>query len=173
MNPGQTVLTLLLVLIVVLTQGYLHMKVSFFNSKVKTLLKNWRTLPDGFSRPIDSSGKLMTKRPRKPKNLFRINTLDELHEKIRLGYRVNDLDVRGDIHNHLLNTSEIHPVVQLMHDRKASFSTPNNRTDSCKVAIALEGGGMRGCVNAGMITVSEQGQLDIELTTHCAVHLIA
>ena len=156
MGRSECFLAIFLVVFITLTQSYLNMKVSIFNNKVKYLLKNWRTLPEGFSRPTDASGKLMTKRPRKPKSLLKISSLNELHEKIRQGYRVNDLDVRGDIYLHLFNTSEIHPVVQLLHDRKCCFSTPNNRTDSCKVAIALEGGGMRGCVNACMIPGSTE-----------------
>ena len=52
-----------------------------------------------------------------------------------------------------------HPVVQLLHERRrqrqrlggtnATSTTAND--DGAKVALAVEGGGMRGCVSAGMI----------------------
>jgi len=56
-----------------------------------------------------------------------------------------DVIVRG-------NTSFIsdrHPVITLMVERWLENSHPANRTDSNKVAVAIEGGGMRGCVAAG------------------------
>lgn len=39
-----------------------------------------------------------------------------------------------------------HPVAQLLHHRKL-----HGKTDKAKVALAIEGGGMRGCISAGMI----------------------
>lgn len=47
----------------------------------------------------------------------------------------------------------VHPVVQLLHERKRNKSqcTEGPREDGCKVALVVEGGGMRGCISAGMI----------------------
>ena len=80
------------------------------------------------------------------------------------------------------NKDLIHPVVQLLHERRRQIekiksekvhvtesersqsSNENSATvknsveriippsDGCKVALAIEGGGMRGCVTAGMVT---------------------
>jgi predicted acylesterase/phospholipase RssA len=60
-----------------------------------------------------------------------------------------------------------HPVVKLIHERKrrrtsselvdhtnaTAAAAVNNNTeyDKCKVALSIEGGGMRGCVSAGMV----------------------
>lgn len=59
-----------------------------------------------------------------------------------------------------------HPVVKLIHERRrrrrlSSSSTAiddngnvvrvNDDDDGCKLALAIEGGGMRGCVSAGMV----------------------
>jgi predicted patatin/cPLA2 family phospholipase len=44
-----------------------------------------------------------------------------------------------------------HPVVQLIHERKRTGSKPGKRSDPHKVALSIEGGGMRGAVSAGMI----------------------
>jgi predicted acylesterase/phospholipase RssA len=46
-----------------------------------------------------------------------------------------------------------HPVAQLMHARKRNNSTcmEGPRPDGCRVALSIEGGGMRGCVSAGMV----------------------
>jgi hypothetical protein len=43
-----------------------------------------------------------------------------------------------------------HEVLQLMSERFHSHSTPGNREDNSTLALAMEGGGMRGCVSAGM-----------------------
>lgn len=49
----------------------------------------------------------------------------------------------------------VHPVAQLIHHRKRTNSkmVPDGqrRQDGCRLALAIEGGGMRGCVSAGMI----------------------
>lgn len=46
-----------------------------------------------------------------------------------------------------------HAVRELIKERYESRSTPGNRlaTDNSTLAIAIEGGGMRGCVSAGMV----------------------
>ncbi len=46
-----------------------------------------------------------------------------------------------------------HAVRELIKERYLSKSTPGNRlaTDNSTLAIAIEGGGMRGCVSAGMV----------------------
>lgn len=50
----------------------------------------------------------------------------------------------------------VHPVLQLLHDRRRNNSpltkTTEVRPDGKKVALVVEGGGMRGCVTAGMVT---------------------
>ena len=47
----------------------------------------------------------------------------------------------------------VHPVAKLLHERKRKNSTcvEGPREDGCKVALVVEGGGMRGCVSAGMV----------------------
>jgi hypothetical protein len=65
-------------------------------------------------------------------------------------YHVQDMDVRGSINEILQNSDSIHPIVQMLHARKAAGS---QNKDSKKIALAIEGGGMRGCVSAGMAAV--------------------
>eukprot|EP00934_Nitzschia_sp_Nitz4_P007131 Nitzschia sp. Nitz4//scaffold68_size99682//33909//35732//NITZ4_004560-RA/size99682-processed-gene-0.74-mRNA-1//1//CDS//3329556581//7121//frame0 len=43
-----------------------------------------------------------------------------------------------------------HDVLQLMKSRFLTGSTPGHRSDNASLALAIEGGGMRGCVSAGM-----------------------
>lgn len=43
-----------------------------------------------------------------------------------------------------------HEVLKLLQQRYETFSTPGNRQDNATLALAMEGGGMRGCVSAGM-----------------------
>jgi len=53
----------------------------------------------------------------------------------------------------------VHPVVRVLHDRKrkkaataeATESTTDVDADQKKIALVIEGGGMRGCVTAGMV----------------------
>jgi predicted acylesterase/phospholipase RssA len=46
-----------------------------------------------------------------------------------------------------------HPVVKLLHERRRSNSTCTEgpRPDGFKVALVIEGGGMRGCISTGMV----------------------
>jgi predicted acylesterase/phospholipase RssA len=63
------------------------------------------------------------------------------------------LNVQGDTQN--IGSPEhpefTHPVAKLLHARKRRNSTLENRGDKHRVALSIEGGGMRGCVSAGMI----------------------
>ncbi len=49
-----------------------------------------------------------------------------------------------------------HPVIQLIRRRRDEGSKPGERTDGRRVALVIEGGGMRGVVSAGMCTAIEQ-----------------
>jgi predicted patatin/cPLA2 family phospholipase len=49
-----------------------------------------------------------------------------------------------------------HPVVQLIRRRRDEGSKPGERTDRRRVALVIEGGGMRGVVSAGMTAAIEQ-----------------
>lgn len=51
------------------------------------------------------------------------------------------------------------PVLQLLLDRAAGESRPGRRTDGHTVSLAVEGGGMRGVVTAGMCAVLEAAGL--------------
>jgi predicted patatin/cPLA2 family phospholipase len=49
-----------------------------------------------------------------------------------------------------------HPVVKTVLRRRAEGSRPGARTDAARVALVIEGGGMRGVVSAGMTAAIEQ-----------------
>ena len=49
-----------------------------------------------------------------------------------------------------------HPVVQTLRRRREEGSRPGARTDGRRVALVIEGGGMRGAVSAGMTAAIEQ-----------------
>ena len=44
-------------------------------------------------------------------------------------------------------------MIKTLYARVEQGSEPGNRTDGKKIAIAIEGGGMRGCVAAGIHTM--------------------
>lgn len=48
-----------------------------------------------------------------------------------------------------------HPVRQLMLKRRAENSQPGQRSDNCKLGLAVEGGGIRGVVSAAMLCALE------------------
>ena len=69
---------------------------------------------------------------------------------------LRSLSVRGD--TQIIGSTErldyVHPVAKLLHERKANGSQcveGGKREDGCKIALVVEGGGMRGCVSAGMV----------------------
>src|SRR5947209_18409474 len=49
-----------------------------------------------------------------------------------------------------------HPVVQAILRRREEGSKPGRRTDGRRIALVIEGGGMRGVVSAGMTAAIEQ-----------------
>ena len=110
-------------------------------------------LPSGFEGPSDNRARPKTAEP------ILVTSLHELKMMIKLGYRVPDLDVRGNTTENI-DSSLVHPVVKALYERRDSASL-GGRDDNLKIAIAIEGGGMRGCVAAGMITaVSYLGLAD-------------
>lgn len=84
---------------------------------------------------------------------------------------LSSLSVKGD--TQIIGSAEhkdlVHPVVQLLHERRRQIEkikaekktdSANSKSvyrtmppdDGCRIALAVEGGGMRGCVTAGMVT---------------------
>ena len=114
---------------------------SFDGDLVANELSTW--LPEGFVRDKPKR--------KKPKTPIRVTSLPQLKECIREGYRVQDLDVRGDTAPGLQD-GRVHPVVEALYKRRSENSLPGKRKegDTMKIALAIEGGGMRGCVAAGM-----------------------
>jgi predicted patatin/cPLA2 family phospholipase len=49
-----------------------------------------------------------------------------------------------------------HPVLDVLHERTAHASAPGKRRDPHRVALVIEGGGMRGVVSAGMCAAIER-----------------
>ncbi len=51
-----------------------------------------------------------------------------------------------------------HPVLRLLGERVAEGSTPSSRSDDARLALAIEGGGMRGAITGGMaLAIDELG----------------
>ncbi|EKX49152.1 hypothetical protein GUITHDRAFT_93499 [Guillardia theta CCMP2712] len=72
--------------------------------------------------------------------------MDELLDAGRLSFE--EMKIVGDVA--LDKKATIHPVLQVLMQRRRESSKPGQRSDGFKVALAIEGGGMRGCVAAGM-----------------------
>jgi predicted acylesterase/phospholipase RssA len=74
---------------------------------------------------------------------------------------IGSLSVKGDtqIIGSPSHPDIVHPVLQLLHERRRKNYTPqgsssddDDNSSKMKVALVVEGGGMRGCVTAGMVT---------------------
>lgn len=50
----------------------------------------------------------------------------------------------------------MHPVAQVLHERRATRSRPGARCDGYRVGLAVEGGAVRGVVSAGMLVALEE-----------------
>ncbi|MGK5684885.1 patatin-like phospholipase family protein [Actinoplanes sp. URMC 104] len=48
-----------------------------------------------------------------------------------------------------------HPVLQILRKRRTAATTPGRHEDGCRVALAVEGGGLRGVVSAAMLQALE------------------
>jgi predicted patatin/cPLA2 family phospholipase len=94
-------------------------------------------------------------RIRTPVVLQRFTSLDEFILAGHHHHMTSSKSYKAVRHIQVLsNTSTItsaHPVIQAVISRWKEGSTPGNRTDTRKIGLAIEGGGMRGCVAAGMV----------------------
>lgn len=61
----------------------------------------------------------------------------------------------GDTENGLEYWDAEHPVLALLRARRDSGSLPGQRTDGARLALAVEGGGMRGVISAAMLSQLE------------------
>jgi hypothetical protein len=96
----------------------------------------------------------------------RVTTLAEFEQAVADGVGYKSMDIRGDSgalapRPDAPAPAADHPVVAALHRRAAEGSLAGARRDGMKIALAIEGGGMRGCVAAGMAAaLSELGLLD-------------
>lgn len=87
------------------------------------------------------------------KETIRVETVSEMQNAMEKGYTLRNMDVRGDTAITTTTPTIHHPVVLALHERsKYPKDDAGKRLDGRRVAIAIEGGGMRGCVSAGMIS---------------------
>lgn len=90
---------------------------------------------------------------RQLKKPIRIRSTSELLKVIdERVVSVADLDIRGCLGRNNNSGDAVHPVVRAMQERVRSHSKPGGRRDGYKIALCIEGGGMSGCVAAGMVS---------------------
>ena len=87
-------------------------------------------------------------RPGNSRQRLAVESQSSFRELLAAGAKYSQLDVRG---NSSALEQRLHPVAEAMQARRAVGSRPGARTDGIKIALAVEGGGMRGCVAAGMV----------------------
>ena len=79
-----------------------------------------------------------------------VDNLDNFKQELENGIRFETMKIIGDVATTPKESLLSHPVLQVIRRRVTSQSKPGERDDPFKVALAIEGGGMRGCVSAGM-----------------------
>jgi hypothetical protein len=79
-----------------------------------------------------------------------VEDLDIFKQELENGVPFETMKIIGDVAATPKESLLSHPVLQVLHERMYSRSKPCERNDPYKVALAIEGGGMRGCVSAGM-----------------------
>ena len=79
-----------------------------------------------------------------------VENLSDFKQELKNGVPFESMRVVGDVATTPKESLLSHPVLQIIHERVSSRSKPCERSDPFKVALAIEGGGMRGCVSAGM-----------------------
>jgi predicted acylesterase/phospholipase RssA len=109
------------------------------------------------------------KRSKKPTVIYNITDAKELEEifedpdhlfrddreNIDYDFLLRSITVQGD--TQIIGSPDhpdyVHPVAKLLYERKRNKSVCSEgpRPDGAKVALVIEGGGMRGCVTAGMV----------------------
>lgn len=138
--------------------GKLRMKLPRFKNIHRR--KKQHTLPD----KLDG-----TTPPSLVKEVKTIQELDEYFQDTKKEFRKYGKDeidydallaalcVKGD--TQIIGSQDrpefVHPVLKVIHQRRredAISGTKFQRKDNKKVALVIEGGGMRGCVTAGMVT---------------------
>jgi predicted patatin/cPLA2 family phospholipase len=55
-----------------------------------------------------------------------------------------------------MQSEDEHPVLRVLHERRAAGSRPGARTDEYRVGLAVEGGAVRGVVSGGMLVALEE-----------------
>ena len=128
-------------------------------SIIKSLKSKLNMINDNFPESFYKSWGIdvNTKRPSKPPSPIPVKSLHHLRQLISEGYRVQDLDVRGNLTDspirHNTNTSvngdnnsassvtdmslRVHPVIKALYDRSGNKSIPGARVDGRKIAISI------------------------------------
>ena len=140
-----------------------------YNGNLEILRHAKKTDDHSLDIPMSAVKEMVEEETKPPERKFRITTKEQLDDYF-LDTQQRFRDSQGNIdYDELLKSLEVigdtqvigspeypnkvHPVVQLVHERRRNNSTCTEgpRPDGCKVALAIEGGGMRGCVSAGMV----------------------
>lgn len=94
-----------------------------------------------------------------------VKSSEQLQTLLEQAVSVYKMDLRGislpqrqDSKGRLLDPTQFqptleqlqHPVIAALQERRRAGSKPGKRDDGYKIALAIEGGGLRGCVSAGM-----------------------
>lgn len=83
--------------------------------------------------------KVLTRRPKVVDTLSKLEKVENHHDALK----------RIVVFGNTQGTKTTHPVIRTIVERWKDGSKPGKRGDNHKIALAIEGGGMRGCVSAG------------------------
>lgn len=87
------------------------------------------------------------------------------------GVSITNMDVEGDTSPTYPSETEsqetLHPVLTALHERRRSSYVPGSLSDGRKIGLAIEGGGMGGCVSAAMATALADPKLGLLDSIDC------
>mmetsp|Transcript_12626 Transcript_12626/g.27984 ORF Transcript_12626/g.27984 Transcript_12626/m.27984 type:complete len:655 (-) Transcript_12626:640-2604(-) len=116
-----------------------------------------KTIPGLYDYWADKKKRFRKKKGKKDDGTTSVGAIDDDGDDIDYDALLAAVDVKGD--TQIIGSPDhpdlVHPVLQLLHERRRTKSpltpTTETRPDGFKVALVVEGGGMRGCLSAGMV----------------------
>ena len=117
-----------------------------------------KTIPELYDYWADKKKRFRKKKKSKRDDgTISVGAIDDDGDDIDYDALLAAVDVKGD--TQIIGSPDhpdlVHPVLQLLHERRRTKSpltpTTEARPDGFKVALVVEGGGMRGCLSAGMV----------------------
>jgi hypothetical protein len=118
------------------------------------------------SSSVDSASGSTKRSSKKKKAKVPVHTLAEMDKLLQAGTPLFNLDVRGDSYEHLIGRPEadMHPVLEILRQRRESGSKPGERSDAFKVHT---------CQHCAQTFAASSVQRTYSVNAHCILYCLA